>query len=178
MFHRRILIIDDNRSIHDDFRKILGAGRSGSSLLDAKEALLFGEETKKCEPETFEIDSAYQGDEGLERIVQARDEGRPYALAFVDVRMPPGWDGIETIERFSPVDPDIHAVICSAYSDYSASDILHRLGVSDRLLMLRKPCDAAEILLIANAMCEKWKLTRAGGGQNHVPEGAFTCPNL
>ncbi|NQT17199.1 MAG: response regulator [Planctomycetes bacterium] len=159
--NRRILIIDDNPSIHDDFRKILEDRSCGQESLDAKEALLFGATQQAAPAEHFEIDSAYQGEEGLERIVYARDQGRPFALTFVDVRMPPGWDGVETIERVWPADPDLQVVICSAYSDYSAQDILDRLGVSDRLLMLRKPCDSAEILLIATALVHKWNLAQS-----------------
>jgi CheY-like chemotaxis protein len=145
----RVLIIDDNPSIHHDFRKILGGSQRDSSL-DAQEALLFGESRPAGGDEGFEIDSAL-----------ARREGRPYALAFVDIRMPPGMDGVETIEKIWPLDADLQFVICSAYSDYSAQDILARLGVSDRLLMLRKPCDGAEILLLATALCEKWNLAQA-----------------
>lgn len=170
--NRRILIIDDNPSIHDDFRKILEGRSPCQASLDAKEALLFGAAPQATQAEHFEIDSAYQGEEGLERIVHAREQGRPFALTFVDVRMPPGWDGVETIERIWPADPDLQVVICSAYSDYSAQDILHRLGVSDRLLMLRKPCDSAEILLIATALCNKWNLAqpaRVGCGPCEEP---------
>lgn len=156
----RVLIVDDNPSIHHDFRKILGGAQRDASL-DAQEALLFGESRPTGGDEGFDIDSAFQGEEGVERILQARREGRPYAMAFVDIRMPPGMDGIETIEKIWPLDPDLQFVICSAYSDYSAQDILARLGVSDRLLMLRKPCDGAEILLLATALCEKWNLAQA-----------------
>lgn len=94
-------------------------------------------------------------------ILAARRAGRPYALAFVDIRMPPGFDGVETIERVLELDSDIQFVICSAYSDYSAPEILARLGITDRLLLLRKPCDAAEILLMSCTLCEKWSLARS-----------------
>ena len=156
--NRRVLIIDDNPSIHDDFRKILGAIGGLDSSLRAKESLLFGDTDEPQLLEGFELAAAYQGDEGLERIVEARREGRPFTIAFVDIRMPPGMDGIETIARAWDADPELQFVICSAYSDYTARDILVRLGVSDRLLLLRKPCDSAEILLIATALCRKWNL--------------------
>ena len=61
------------------------------------------------------------------------EQGRPFALAFIDMRMPPGWDGLETIEHLWTVDPDVQVVICTAYSDYSWSDMLTRLGRSDQL---------------------------------------------
>jgi signal transduction histidine kinase len=105
-----------------------------------------------------EIDSAYQGEEGLERVRQSLQSGRPYAIAIVDVRMPPGWDGIETTQKLWEVDSDLQVVICSAYSDYSWDEIIARLGNSDRLLFLKKPFDTVEILQLANALTEKWRL--------------------
>lgn len=167
--NRRILIIDDNPSIHDDFRKILNSMDGGNASLDAKAAMLFGETQPAESHEAFEIHSAFQGDEGLEKIVEARREGRPFALAFVDIRMPPGMDGVEAIERTWDADPDIQFVICSAYSDYTARDILVRLGISDRLLLLRKPCDSAEILLIATALCRKWNVAQVANGTATTP---------
>ncbi len=168
--NRRILVIDDNLSIHDDFRKILESAGDEESTLREKEALLFGQTSPTVAAvEGFEVVTAAQGQEGLERIVTARREGRPFALVFVDLRMPPGWDGVETIERILPADPDVQLVICSAYSDYSAREILTRLGISDRLLMLRKPCDSAEILLLATSLCRKWNLA-------HVAESAACVP--
>src|SRR5882724_1707610 len=93
---RRILVIDDNRSIHDDFRKILGSRPGGNFALDDVEAELFGESKPEGSSLYFEVDSAYQGQEGLTLVQRALEQGRPYAMAFVDVRMPPGIDGIET----------------------------------------------------------------------------------
>jgi PAS domain S-box-containing protein len=156
--NRRILIIDDNRAIHDDFRKILaGENEAGLDLQD-DEALLFGAEPA---PFTrFEIDSAYQGEQGLEKVRRAAEEGRPYAVAFVDVRMPPGWDGVETIFRLRTADPNLQTVICTAYTDYSWSDIHGRLGHSDSLLILKKPFDNMEVVQLVHALGRKWLLTR------------------
>lgn len=160
--NRRVLIIDDNPAIHDDFRKVLRVGAVDRDAdLSAKEALLFGDSPSTRIGDDFEVETALQGEEGVELILGARRAGRPFALAFVDIRMPPGIDGVETIERVLALDSDIQFVICSAYSDYSAHEILLRLGVSDRLLLLRKPCDAAEILLMSCAMCEKWNLAQS-----------------
>jgi len=157
--NRRILVIDDNRAIHEDFRKIL-AGPEGHSALDDFEASLFGEKSAGTRLPLFEVDSAYQGQEGLERVRQALQEGRPYSVAFVDVRMPPGWDGIETAARLWEASPDLQVVICTAYSDYSLGEMLEKLGDSDRLLILKKPFDNVEALQLANALTEKWRLTQ------------------
>lgn len=155
--NRRILIVDDNPSIHEDFRKVLG-GTSRDASLEAQEVFLFGARQVATAMEGFDLESAFNGEEGVDRVHQSQLKGHPYAVAFVDLRMPPGMDGIEMIESVWTLDPDIQFIICSAYSDYSAQEILTRLGLSDRLLMLRKPCDGAEILLLATALCEKWNL--------------------
>jgi CheY-like chemotaxis protein len=154
--NRRILVIDDNRAIHEDFNKILGPGPVPDANLSALEDELFGEITPVTAKEGFEISSAYQGQEGFEKVRAAMAEGRPFAMAFVDVRMPPGWDGIETISRIWEVSQTLQTVICSAYSDYSWEAIIERLGKSDRLLILRKPFDPVEVQQLACNLTEKW----------------------
>jgi len=162
--NRRILIIDDNRAIHDDFTKILGPGEAPDSKLAAIEDELFGETAPPVAKEGFEISSAYQGQDALELVRGAEAEGRPFAMAFVDVRMPPGWDGVETISRIWEVSPNLQTVICTAYSDYSWEQIIGRLGKSDRLLILRKPFDPVEVQQFACNLTEKWsKLAPACG---------------
>lgn len=151
----RILVIDDNEEIHKDFRKILCVDRSRGSKLDAMEAVLF-EETgfwgKQCR---FEIDSAYQGTEGLARVHHALQEGKPYEMAFVDVRMPPGLDGIEVTPMLWKADPTLQIIICTAYSDYSWEQMFAKVGTSDRMYFLQKPFDRVEVLQLAHTLVEK-----------------------
>lgn len=149
----RLLIVDDNEAIHDDLKKILIPREIGPELA-ADEALLFGTSTPSGV--VFEIDSAFQGQEGLACVLNAQTQSRPYALAFVDVRMPPGWDGIETIGHLRQTDPDLQIVICTAHSDYNWKDISERLGVSDNLVFLKKPFDIIEVIQLAHAMTAKW----------------------
>jgi CheY-like chemotaxis protein len=155
----RLIVIDDNPSIHADFRKIL-AGADDMGEADAIERALFGQESGTKRANLFEVDSAHQGQEGLAAVERAILGGKPYAMAFIDVRMPPGWDGIETTARIWAVDPDVQVVICTAYSDYSWSEIIDRLGKSDNLLILKKPFDNVEVLQLAAAMTEKWRVTK------------------
>jgi signal transduction histidine kinase len=155
--NHRILVIDDNRAIHEDFKKILGKKMTPDNLA-ADEAALFGEEAPRVELPEFQIDSAFQGKEGLELIEKSLAENRPYAMAFVDVRMPPGWDGVETTAKIWQKYPDLQVVICTAYSDYSWEDMLKKLGYSDRLVILKKPFDNIEVLQLAISMTEKWRL--------------------
>jgi CheY-like chemotaxis protein len=156
--NHRILVIDDNRAIHEDIRKILKTSSSLRDDLDHDEAALFGDTTVKFRLPIFEIDSAYQGREGVDLIEKSLLEDRPYALAFVDVRMPPGLDGIETIRRIWEKYPDLQIVICTAFSDYSWEEMLRTLGYSDRMVILKKPFDNIEVLLLTIAMTEKWRL--------------------
>ncbi len=158
--NRRILVIDDNHAIHSDFRKILEAPKTNDQL-DEMRAALFSDLEETPALAGYEIDSAFQGEEGLQRVHEALQAGRPYSMAFVDVRMPPGWDGIETISKIWEVYPDLQVVICTAYSDYSLEEMLARLGHSDRMVILKKPFDNVEVLQLANALTEKWRLTQA-----------------
>jgi len=154
----RILIIDDMPAIHEDFRKILGEAANGD--LDAAADALFGGSSAPHHQIGFQLDSAYQGSEGLALLQGAVAAGRPYAIAFVDVRMPPGWDGLETSSRLWEVDPDLQIVICTAYSDHSWDQLTSRLGRTDSLLILRKPFDNIEVLQLAHSLAKKWALTR------------------
>jgi two-component system, sensor histidine kinase and response regulator len=158
--NRRILVVDDNPAIHDDFRKIFAPANPSSSKLDELESSLFDTPmpTEEQQSPDFELDSAFQGQEGLERVQQALAEGRPYAMAFVDVRMPPGWDGVETTAKLWEVCPDLQVVICTAFSDYSWDEMIEKIGQSDRLLILKKPFDTVEVLQLANALTSKWHL--------------------
>jgi len=165
---RRILIIDDNRQIHKDYRKIL-EGQESPEESNEDFLKFFEDELEDSSAEVgslpseplkglISIDSAMQGEEGLQLVTQSRQENRPYHLAFVDLRMPPGWDGLTTVEAIWKVDPELQIVICSAYSDNSYADICKRLGRSDSLLILKKPFDAIEVYQLAVALTEKWIL--------------------
>ncbi len=158
--NRRILIVDDTEGIHGDFRAILGGTDDSAASFDKAESAVFGTTSDLLQEINFEIDSAFQGKEALEKVQQALREGRPYAVAFVDVRMPPGWDGIETIQRIWKEYPELQVVICTAYSDYQWSEITKKLGNTERLLILRKPFDKVEVYQLANALTEKWNLAR------------------
>jgi len=155
----RVIVIDDIESIHADFRKILTAGE-GHGKTKAMEAALFGHAAATHSEAAFTVDSAYQGQEGFEMVQRALQDGVPYAVAFIDVRMPPGWDGVETAARIWAIDPEVQVVICTAYSDYSWGEMIERLGPADKLLILKKPFDNIEARQLATALTEKWHLSR------------------
>ncbi len=155
----RILVLDDNQAIHEDFCRILEL-RTDDERLGHARAKLFGEMPLLQALGRFELDHVDQGEAALAKVQTARNEGRTYAVAFVDMRMPPGWDGLETIERLWEADGRLQVVICTAYSDHSWAEIAARLGKSDRLLILRKPFDFVEVQQIAAALTRKWELGR------------------
>ncbi len=159
--NNRILVVDDNEAIHQDFDKILKSSvTAGAAELDALAASLFGAE-KPTGPHTdFEPTHALQGQEALDLVLTSLKAGRPYALAFVDVRMPPGWNGVETVQRIWEHDHEIEVVLCTAYSDFSWEEIAGRLAHPERLLILRKPFDPLEVRQLAYGLTAKWFLRR------------------
>jgi diguanylate cyclase (GGDEF)-like protein len=163
--NRRVLIVDDNQSIHDDYTRVLCPLRNAGDL-DALEAAIFGGgPTTAVVTEGYELTHCLQGADAYQKVCEAFDHDEPFAVAFVDLRMPPGWDGVETIEKLWSRDPNIQVVICSAQSDYKLSDIVSRLGRSDQLLFLRKPFDPDEVQQLARALSQKWDLA-----QQHVKQ--------
>jgi signal transduction histidine kinase len=159
MIHR-VLVIDDNPSIHKDFQTILLEEEESETLNKLRSEVLGNKTNNTTSKNVYELDFASQGKEGCEKIKQACSEDHPYELAFVDMRMPPGWDGLKTIENIWEIDPKVQVVICTAYSDYSWGEIVERLGRSENLLILKKPFDSAEVAQLASALTEKWVLAR------------------
>ncbi|MBI9074330.1 MAG: hypothetical protein JEZ02_02880 [Desulfatibacillum sp.] len=158
--NKRILIIDDSPDIHRDYDKILATPR-GHSDLDARKAMILGSQPKNpVNDPVYDLDHAFQGKDGVEKIRQRLSAGWPYAMAFVDMRMPPGWDGLETIQEIWRIDPQMEIVICTAYSDYSLDIIRQRLGESHQLLILKKPFESTEVAQLAAALTQKWTNAR------------------
>ncbi len=154
--NRRVLVIDDQESIQEDFQKILGRRQAATQGLRSARSAFFGEEKQQDDEPHFELSMASQGLEGVALAKRFFAEGHPFALAFVDVRMPPGIDGLHTIKELWQHDSQMQVVICTAYSDYSLDEITTELGHSDRLLILKKPFDPVEVRQLACALTEKW----------------------
>jgi CheY-like chemotaxis protein len=148
---KRLLIIDDSEAIHQDFRRILCPPENAiSSEVDEMADQLFdtAPASERVEQE-YEVDSAFMGQEGLAKVEAALASGRPYALIFLDYRMPPGWSGVETLRHLRKVAPTVPVVLCSAYSDYSWEEIVREFGEGPRPLELRKPFNSHELRELA-----------------------------
>lgn len=163
--YRRILLVDDNRDIHEDFHKILDFNENQTGNLSELEGILFDNLSEPGNVDEFnkelfsiQLDDAYQGDEAILKVDTAAKENNPYILIFMDVRMPPGIDGIEAIYRIWRKYPFIEIVICSAYSDYSWDEIVNKLGVTDKLLFLKKPFNSVELRQITFSLVKKWNM--------------------
>lgn len=158
-FNNRILIVDDTPSIHEDFKKILPLHEEEDNSLESLLDEILGDNGQAAPEELYYVlDHAFQGEEAVRMATAAHHGDRPYAVVFMDVRMPPGMDGIEAIRRIWEVAPDTECVICTAFSDYSWESILEKVGSSDQLQFLRKPFDVVSIKQMALALTKKWDL--------------------
>jgi len=158
--HFRILLVDDNTAIHNDFYKIISKNQHVADAMRNRKESLFGTVLSEVTFPNLKIDSAYQGQEAFSLVSKSLSDGEPYSLAFVDVRMPPGWDGVETIRSLWEIDPNIQCVICTAYSDYSWQETSQFLKNSDNFLILKKPFDSVEACQMIAALTKKWDLKR------------------
>lgn len=164
----RILIADDNKDIHDDIKYILGMSsfitEDYLEISQLKEEL-FGVENDSpykgpVSNINYRIDDAYRGDEAINMVRAAKESDDSYSLVFMDIRMPPGIDGIEAIESIWTIDSEVGIVICTAYSDYTWDQIIAKLGHNDNLLFIRKPFDSISLKQITLAMTTNWNLKR------------------
>ena len=172
-----MLVVDDNPAILEDYRKVLGPVDTASDLQRRADAFFADDPIEDAaggdgddgggppsrsvwNEQPLEIDTAAQGADAVERVQTACAAGDPYALVICDMRMPPGYSGLETLRRIGEIDRHVQTVICSAYSDYRRSEIVEALGDTDRLLILRKPFDPIEVIQIASALTAKWDLAQ------------------
>lgn len=166
---RRILIVDDQSQIHETFARIFRANKTRRVELDDFEARFLDDSLELNDAfadangdrppvPTFRLSHAYSGEEGITKVQQSIENGQRFSVAFVDMRMPNGLDGLETIQRLWRIDPDLQVIICTAYSDHTWDDIVRSLGYSDRLLLLRKPFEQDEARQLALALSEKFRL--------------------
>jgi signal transduction histidine kinase len=157
---RRILVIDDNPEIHNDIKRILQPTKVSEDFDDLVSDIIGTEKVPPLqEYPVLQVDSAYQGDEGVRMARQARLDERPYSLAYVDMRIPPGYDGLETIKRLQMEDDRLQYVVITAYADYSWQDISDALISKENLLVVKKPFESIEIRQAASALIQKWSVS-------------------
>lgn len=161
--HKKIIVIDDDLDIWEAYRAILAPQElEGKFSAQKKMAELMEKagDASLPEQEHFDVSFASQGQEGFQLVAKALQEDKPFAIAFIDVRMPPGWDGLETAVQIRAIDPDIEIVIVTAYADRSREEIAQAVSPPHKLLYLRKPFDLDELKQIALSLCEKWNISK------------------
>ena len=157
----RVLIVDDQDAIHDDFQEILNRQNRKTTSDDLACAFLpAGAKHSPAYLPPFELWHASSGDEAYQTVKAAKEENRPFAVAFIDVRMPPGMDGIETIRRIRKFDKNLEIVIMTAYTDKPLHEIVTNMELLHKLLYIRKPVVRGEIQLMTLSLVEKWNFER------------------
>ena len=152
----RVLVVDDQDEIHNDFEEMLASGSTRRATDDLASA--FVRETGKLVLPQFELSHATSGDEACDMVKAGRESNRPLAMAYVDVRMPPGTDGIETVRRMRKFEQDIEIVIMTAYSDKTLPEIVDDMEFLHKLLYIRKPFSREEIQQITLSLTGKWNI--------------------
>jgi len=160
-YNNRILVMDDDQAILDIFASVLSdqSKRQQSENVAALSALLgVEEEPDRLKRRVFDVETAQQGELGFNKVKAALAAGKPYSVVFTDMRMPPGWDGVQAAKEIRQVDAAVGIIIVTAFSDATISEIVRKVGFTDRLLYLKKPFDDEEILQLADSLSMRWNL--------------------
>jgi ActR/RegA family two-component response regulator len=159
----RVLIVDDDRTLHDDYERCLGIRAGESASLRSARDDLFGavRAPVRVDDVRFHLEHAYSGEVGVETVENGLANDVHYCVAFVDMRMPPGWSGVDTIVGLWRVDPRIQIVLCTAYSDFTWDRVIATVGRSEGLHLLRKPFAAEQVRRFAEVLSKKWQLSSA-----------------
>ena len=156
--NRRILLVDDEPRILEELEKVLAPTQKGSAELSELENRLFSNsETKQKSTIVYDVCCCRQGDEAVCKVQEAIEKEEPFAVAFIDIRMPPGPDGVSTAEQIRKLDPNIQIVMMTGYSDFDISEIANRIPPEDKLLYMQKPIHSQEIQQFALALTAKWQ---------------------
>lgn len=156
--NRRILLVDDEPRILEELEKVLAPTQKGCAELSELENRLFSNsETKQKSTIVYDVCCCRQGDEAVCKVQEAIEKEEPFAVAFIDIRMPPGPDGVSTAEQIRKLDPNIQIVMMTGYSDFDISEIANRIPPEDKLLYMQKPIHSQEIQQFALALTAKWQ---------------------
>jgi len=155
----RILAVDDEDAILEQYHRVLAASKEMSrdqNEFSSLESRLFCTQTSKSPMTDFDLTSCCQGDQAVEKVDQAIRQQNPFAVVFLDMRMPPGPDGLWTAEQIRRIDKNIQIVIVTAFSDVDPLEITERIGPLDKLLYVQKPFHPQEMRQFAISLGAKW----------------------
>ena len=167
-FNTRVLVVDDQEEIHIDFQEMLSKREKEAASDDLAEVFMpVDAESSVAYLPSFELSHASSGDEAYRLVKAAAEENRPFAAAYIDIRMPPGMDGIETVRRIREFEKNLEIVIMTAYTDKPLHEIVTNMELLHKLLYIRKPVAREEIQQITLSLVEKWNVERAASTQQH-----------
>lgn len=153
-----ILVVDDDPDILEAYQDILAPGKGSVSrpiaLFDTGKGRQYSGEGSS----PFHLLTASQGEEAVELVRSYKESGNVIEAVFVDIRMPPGIDGLETAKRLRSIDPDLQIVIVTAYSDYPFYEIANQLGKRKALYYLEKPFAASQVRQFAHSLVQQWAI--------------------
>ena len=155
----RILVVDDDAQLLDEFKRCLGEGidtDSNTSTLSDLEKVLFGDDTDKSDTARFNVETRGQGEAAVEAVRDAVKVGQPFSIVFLDIRMPPGIDGIEAAKQIRALDPDVNIVIVTGSASSEVDNLGTEIPPADKIFFFEKPFHGVECRQLAAALCGKW----------------------
>jgi CheY-like chemotaxis protein len=155
----RILVVDDDVTLIEEYLRCLGEDYepdSATTTLSELEKVLFGDETDESGAARFSTASCTQGEPAVDAVREAIKTGKPYSIVFLDIRMPPGMDGIEAAKQIRALDPDVNIVIVTGSMSAEVDNLDAEVPPADKIFFFKKPFHAAECRQLAAALCGKW----------------------
>lgn len=166
--NKKILLIDDQEEILESLKKLLAGEDNLANINNKMKSLIndfFKEDTK--EKEIYNVHTALDGETGYLKVKKALEEGEPYSLVTIDMRMP-GWDGLKTAQEIRKIDSNIEMIIITAYTDIKREELVNKIGKPEKLLYLKKPFEKEEILQVVLSLTTKWSLEQKVKNQLQV----------
>lgn len=160
----RILVVDDDELLIKEYLRCLGEDYepdSATTTLSELEKVLFGDEVDESGAARFTVETRNRGDQAVEAVEDAARLGENYSIVFLDIRMPPGMDGIEAAKRIRDIDPDVNIVIVTGSVSAEIDNLDAEVPPADKIFFFKKPFHAAECRQLAAALCGKWHADRA-----------------
>jgi len=160
----RVLVVDDDPTLVDEYVRCLGEDFEpdyATTTLTDLEKVLLGEDTDEHGAAKFEVHSRNQGEAAVEAVEAAIKAGQPYSVVFVDIRMPPGMDGIAAAQQIRVLDPDVNIVVVADSASAAPENLGSKIPPADKIFFFQKPFHALECRQLAAALCGKWHADRA-----------------
>jgi len=170
----RILVVDDDQLLVDEYVRCLSEEfdeADAATTFSDLEKVLFGEDTNERGAARFDVESRNQGEAAVEAVKAAIGRGEPFSIVFLDIRMPPGMDGIEAARQIRALDANVNIVIVTGSAGPEPDNLGTEIPPADKIFFFKKPFHALECRQLAAALCGKWHADMALRRANEELEG-------